>query len=242
MASPKVHIGTSGWSYAHWKEIFYPKGLAAAHWLNHYARSFSTIEVNTTFYHLPKASTILQWQNQVPHNFLFSIKASRYITHQKRLKDCGRGLEFLYKTIQGLGPKLGPILFQFPPYFNIHQARLIEFMGLLDAKYQHVMEFRHASWFNQEIYDLLHKANIALCITDLNGKLSPEKVTADFVYLRLHGPHKAYQGSYGTVRLKAWQKKMETWALDGSVYCYFDNDEKACAVADALALKKMMHA
>lgn len=234
---PQIYIGTSGWSYAHWKENFYPQGLKSNQWLNHYSSVFSTVEVNTTFYHLPLISTIKNWHNQVPHHFLFSVKASRYITHQKRLIDCSESLNLFYKSLNGLKEKIGPILFQLPPSFKMNKDRLIEFISLLSNDYNYVFEFRHASWFNDDIYELLLKKGIALCITDLNGALSPEIITSHFTYIRLHGPHHAYQGSYGTKNLKLWKNKIENWVDKTSVYCYFDNDEKGYAIQDAKSLQ-----
>lgn len=230
----KIYIGTSGWSYHHWKGNFYPEKLPSNHWLNFYATVFPVVEVNTTFYHAPLPTTTKKWFEEVPKNFQFAIKASRYITHQKRLNDCQESLDFFYKSIQKLQPKVGPILFQLPPSFQINKERLEEFICMLKTDYQYTFEFRHKTWFTDDIYTLLSKHKIALCITDLNGKLSPEEVTADFVYLRLHGPHKAYQGSYGPTRLKAWKKKMDKWLESGKkLYCFFDNDEKGYAIEDA---------
>lgn len=235
----KIYIGTSGWSYEHWKENFYPNKLKSPLWLPYYSTTFSTVEVNTTFYHLPSKNTIKQWYEKVPRHFLFSIKASRYITHMKRLKDCKEALSHFYQTIKGLKNKTGPILFQLPPSFQMNKERLIEFMHLLKDDYDYVFEFRHPSWFVDEIYELLAERKIALCITDLNGELSPEKVTAKFTYIRLHGPKKAYQGSYGLRNLKVWKKKIDHWVKNKiSVYCYFDNDEKGFAIQDAKTLKE----
>lgn len=234
----QVHIGTSGFSYPHWKENFYPADLNTKEWLKYYAQVFSTVELNTTFYHLPLISTVQNWDAQVTEHFLFSIKASRYITHQKRLHECRESLHMFYKRMQGFGPKMGPILFQLPPSFHINKERLLEFIRHLDHAYLHVFEFRHPSWFVDEIYDILKENQIALCITDLNGKLSPEELTTHFTYIRLHGPKKAYQGTYGS-QLKTWQHKIEQWSLNASVFCYFDNDEKGYAIQDAKTLQEM---
>lgn len=233
---PKVYIGTSGFSYNHWKENFYPIGLSNKEWLNYYSKAFSTVELNTTFYHLPSKKTVKNWHSQVPDHFLFSLKASRYITHQKKLHDCRESLELFYRRLN-LQKKTGPILFQLPPSFKMNKERLSEFIECLEKSYLHVFEFRHDSWFNDEIYEILKKHRIALCITDLNGKLSPEELTAKFTYIRLHGPKKAYRGSYGS-ELNKWRKKIADWALQVSIFCYFDNDEKGYAIRDALELKK----
>jgi uncharacterized protein YecE (DUF72 family) len=236
----KVFIGTSGWSYSHWKENFYPKGLKSKDWLNYYSTTFSTVEVNSTFYRLPLSSTVQNWNSQVPKNFLFAVKASRYMTHQKRLKDCEDAWVSFSKVMKNLKSKIGPILFQLPPSFKMDKDRLIEFMSCLNDEYEYVFEFRNATWFIDEIYELLSQKRIALCITDLNGHLSPEEITAHFTYIRLHGPKKAYQGSYGISKLKSWKRKIETWASKTSVYCYFDNDEKGFAIEDAKSLQDLL--
>lgn len=235
-----IHIGTSGWSYEHWKKNFYPEGMPSKKWLHFYSNQFSTVEINSTFYHLPLQSTIRNWHEQVPDHFLFSLKASRYITHLKRLKEGKKSLKLFYKTIADLQNKIGPILFQLPPSFKMDKERLTEFMAQLSADFSYVFEFRHDSWFVEEIYDLLSKNNIALCISDLKGKLSPEIITASFTYIRLHGPKNAYKGFYGLSKLRNWKSKMENWAKDISVFCYFDNDEKGYAIQDAKKLKKMV--
>lgn len=237
--SKQVHIGTSGFSYSHWKENFYPNGLNTKEWLNFYSHVFSTVELNTTFYHLPLISTVTNWHAQVSDHFLFSIKASRYITHQKRLHDCQKSLHIFYERMHALQTKTGPILFQLPPSFKINKERLLEFIKDLKTSQLHVFEFRHPSWFVDEIYEILTDNQIALCITDLNGKLSPEELTTHFTYIRLHGPKKAYQGSYG-LQLKTWKEKIEQWSLKASVFCYFDNDEKGFAIQDAKALQEML--
>lgn len=239
---PHIFIGTSGWSYQHWKENFYPEGLKPIDWLHYYSSEFSTVEINTTFYHSPLQTTIDNWYAKVPKDFTFSIKASRYLTHIKRLKNCRESVDYFYRNIRNLKSKIGPILIQLPPSFKADKDRLIEFIGYLNNKYMHVFEFRHPSWFSPEIYKILSKNNIALCITDLNGKLSPEVITAHFTYIRLHGPQRAYTGSYGPSGLKKWQKRIEEWINSKtSVYCYFDNDDKGYAIKDAQKIKEMLN-
>ncbi len=233
-----IVIGTSGWSYDHWKENFFPKGLKKEEWLHFLSNQFPTVEINTTFYHTPRLSTVKNWYKQVPENFVFSVKASRYITHIKRLNDCKESLNFLYKSLKPLKEKQGPILIQLPPSFQIHKERLEEFISHLKKEFRYTFEFRHPTWFVDEIYDILQKHNIALCITDLNHKLSPVVVTANFTYMRLHGPKSAYKGSYSDSTLKTWKKRMEEWKEKGiGSFCYFDNDEKGYAVVDAKRLQ-----
>lgn len=229
----EVCIGTSGWSYKHWKENFYPEGSKPADWLHFYSQIFPTVEINTTFYHTPRVSTVKNWYAQVPKEFSFAIKMNRYITHRKKLHECKEPLKIFYQSIEKLKTKTGPILVQLPPSFKANKERLLEFIKLLKKKYRYTFEFRHESWFVDEIFDILAKYNIALCITDLNGSLSPEVITADFVYIRLHGPKKAYQGTYGPRQLKKWGEKLKKWNQKYAIYCYFDNDEKGYAIQDA---------
>ena len=233
----EIHVGTSGWSYPDWKKTFYLEGLKPEDWLTFLSTVFPTVEINTTFYHTPSESTIKGWFKKVPDDFIFSIKASRYITHLKRLKECKGAVKFFYSRIKLFKTKLGPILFQLPPSFPANKKTLNDFLKLLDYKYRYVFEFRHDTWFTEEYYKILRKHDIALCITDLNGKQTPEVITTDFTYLRLHGPHKSYEGSYGKTRLKKFKKKFVEWAEEGtSVYCYFDNDAKGDAAEDATTL------
>ena len=233
----KIYIGTSGWSYGHWKGNFYPEKLSQKKWLHFFADFLNTVEINSTFYHLPSEKSIQSWLSQVPTDFLFSIKASRYITHLKRLKDCQENVDYFFKTIAGLKDKLGPILFQLPPSFKMDTERLKEFLSYLNDDHRYVFEFRHPTWFVGEIYEILSTYKVALCITDLNGHLSPEEITTNFTYIRLHGPKKAYKGSYGEKKLLEWKKKIQQWAKQCSVFCYFDNDEKGYAIQDAQFLK-----
>ncbi|CCB86138.1 putative uncharacterized protein [Parachlamydia acanthamoebae UV-7] len=237
MKKQSIHIGTSGWSYPHWKENFYPEEIKMKDWLNYYSSNFSTVEINSTFYRIPSISTVEKWTAQVPNNFLFSIKASQYITHRKRLHECEESLAYFYQTIRHFKEKMGPILFQLPPSFKMNKERLVDFISLLEKDLPCVFEFRNETWYNDDIYELLTKNKIALCITDLNGRLSPEEITAPFTYIRLHGPKEAYQGSYGSSQLKAWKKKIDKWTEKTVVYCYFDNDEKGYAIEDAKNLQ-----
>lgn len=235
-----IFIGTSGWYYPHWNEVFYPKELKTTERLPFYAEHFDTVEINTTFYHLPKNTTVKNWDLQVAKDFHFSIKASQYITHRKRLKECRESVKIFFQRIKHLENKMGVILFQLPPSFKINYERLEEFLGYLDHKHRYTFEFRHPSWYTEEIYQLLSQHGIAICITDLGGVLSPIVTTADFAYIRLHGPHDKYEGFYGTKRLQTWKKRILEFKQQGiSTYCYFDNDDKGYAVQDALKLKQM---
>lgn len=237
-----IYIGTSGWSYRHWDKVFYPEDLKAADHLPFYTNYFSTVEVNTTFYRLPAETMVKNWVLRTPKDFIFSVKANGYITHRKRLIDPEESLERFYDSIKPLVKKLGPILFQLPPSFKKDEERLKTFISYLKPNFKYVFEFRHDTWYCDSVYDCLNESNIALCITDLKGHLSPLEITADFVYLRLHGPtKKAYSDSYPEKTLKDWQKRFLEWDKQGlNIYSYFDNDEKGYAVRDALRLKKFL--
>lgn len=239
---PEIFIGTSGWHYEHWNRIFYPEALPSGKRLRYYADFFSTVEINNTFYRLPSEETVKSWVKATPSMFLFSIKASNYITHTKKLKDSKETTERFFQRILLFKKKLGPILFQLPPSFKKNSERLEEFFQNLPKGYLYVLEFRHESWETDAIYDLLKKYKIALCISDLNGRLTPLEITAPFTYLRLHGPRSAYRGSYSSQQLMLWKKRVQQWK-DQKIpsFCYFDNDEKGYALRDALRLKKNLH-
>jgi uncharacterized protein YecE (DUF72 family) len=236
-----LHIGTSGWFYDHWTGPFYPEGLHAAERLAYYAERFSSVEINTSFYRLPGAGIAAQWRDSVPAGFVFSAKASRYITHMKKLKAPHETVPPLLQSIDPLGERLGPVLFQLPPGWRANPVRLESFLGSLDRKHRYVFEFRDPSWFDRNILRLLEKHDAAFCIYDLGGQVSPKWVTTDFVYVRLHGPTAAYQGSYDTRTLTGWAGAISSWNRQGrAVYCYFDNDQHGYAAIDALRLKRML--
>lgn len=238
MSKGKIYIGTSGWNYKGWKDLFYPRDVKQADLLRKYAESFASVELNTSFYHLPKRASVESWAEQSPDNFLFSCKASRYLTHMKKLKDPQEGLERLWEVFVPLGRKLGPVLFQLPPGWRTNTERLAEFIDYLPARYQYTFEFRDQSWLCQEVYDLLGENNINLCFYDFKQYRSPEVVTADFIYIRLHGPMETpYWGSYSDADLNSYARKIKHWSTAGKdVYCYFDNDQEANAPRDALRL------
>ncbi len=237
-ARGRIRIGTSGWSYRHWVGPFYPEGTPAKHYLDHYVRYFATTELNNTFYSLPKPETLAGWRERAPEDSEFACKASRYITHMKKLKDPAESTKRFFEAVDALGDKLGPILFQLPPSWGLDFERLESFLAALPEGRRYTFEFRDESWFAPEVYDLLGKHDAALCIYHLEGFLSPKEVTADFVYVRLHGPEEeAYRGSYGDAALADWARRLAEWSGAGrDVYCYFDNDEAGYAPNDALRL------
>lgn len=238
-----IHIGTSGWHYDHWKGPFYPSGLPATEMLAFYAERFRSVEINNSFYHLPEPGTLAAWRDAVDDNFLFAVKASRYITHMKKLKAAGDAVQNFLERISLLGQRLGPVLFQLPPRWHCNPARLKEFLALLPTPFRYAFEFRDPSWFTHDVYKLLEEAGAAFCIYELAGVLSPKAVTADFVYVRLHGPDAAYQGSYSTQTLAGWAGAISTWARQGrEVFCYFDNDQSGYAAANAASLASILGA
>jgi len=237
----RIRIGTSGWSYGHWLGTFYPKGTRQQDLLAVYAARFDSVEINRTFYKLPAAATMAAWRAQTPANFLFAAKASRFLTHRKKLKDPEEPVARLLGCVEALGEKLGPLLFQLPPRWRVNPERLERLLEVLPDRHRYAFEFRDPSWHAPKILELLSKRDAAFCIFDLAGKRSPIEVTADFVYIRLHGPGAAYQGSYEGRTLSGWARRIKGWSEAGKeVYCYFDNDEKAYAPYDALRLKAMV--
>lgn len=241
-ANDNVYIGTSGWHYKHWKGPFYPEKTQESEFLNRYAEHFLTVEINNSFYNLPEAKTLRQWRDRVPKGFIFSVKASRYITHMKKLKDPKKSLSVLFKRLRSLGDKMGPILFQLPPKWNINTDRLNAFLKALPPDRRYTFEFRNESWFEREVFNALSEHKTAFCIYELAGHVSPLEVTTDFVYIRLHGPDGAYEGSYSTRTLKDWAGNISDWTEDGkTVYCYFDNDQNGFATKNALKLREILH-
>lgn len=237
--SKKIHIGTSGWHYMHWKGPYYPKDLSTKDFLMFYAKNLNTVEINSTFYRLPEISTLKEWKKNVPKQFLFSVKMSRYITHNKKLKQPKSSLHKFFSRIEILKEQLGVILVQLPPYWKLNLDRFIFFLQALPKGYRYAFEFREESWLCKEIFSLLKRYKHALCLYEIEGKKTQELLTSNFVYIRLHGPKKAYQGSYSHYALNQWTKKILQWRKERKeVFCYFDNDEKGYAVKNAMTLQK----
>jgi uncharacterized protein YecE (DUF72 family) len=199
-----VRIGCSGWNYPHWREVVYPKGLAQRRWLEHYATLFDTVEVNTSFYRLPSTSAVAGWVEQTPPDFLFSVKASRYLTHVKRLTDLGRGVERFYERIEPLvrAAKLGPVLWQLPANFHRNDVRLVAALARLPPG-RHCFEFRHESWFADEIYELLRRHGVALVIGDHPERpFQTYELTADWTFIRFHYGGRGRRGNYSERELE----------------------------------------
>ncbi|MBV8896315.1 MAG: DUF72 domain-containing protein [Acidobacteriaceae bacterium] len=236
-----IHIGTSGWHYKHWVGTFYPARTPGSKMFAFYCERFNTVELNNTFYCLPKAAGLENWRESSPANFCFAAKGSRFITHMKKLKDPEPALAKYFDAIEKLHEKLGPILFQLPPGWTFDAERLEIFLNALPKHHRYAFEFRNQTWDNPQAYGLLERHQAAYCIFDLAGYQSPLQITADFSYIRLHGPGGKYQGSYSEEALDGWKKRIEGWSRDlKAVYVYFDNDDSGYAAFNALRLKEML--
>ncbi len=236
-----IRIGTSGWHYKHWVGPFYPLKTPGSKMLAHYQQQFDTVEINNSFYHLPKHAALECWRDSTPLDFVFAAKASRFLTHMKKLKEAEQGLERFLEAIETLQQKLGPILFQLPPQWELDFERLKTFLPLLPEHHRYAFEFRNATWHVPQIYDLLREHNIAYCAFHLAGEHSPVEITADFAYVRLHGPGGKYQGSYCERALADWCERIRRWKRDlKAIYLYFDNDQAGYAAQDALRLKSLV--
>lgn len=230
------HIGTSGWVYPHWKGVFYPETLSTSGWLPFYARHFSTVEVNSSFYRLPSSAAFARWRDQVPEAFLFAVKASRYLTHQKKLKDPEEPLRNLISRAEALGPKLGPLLYQLPPGWRLDLARLQAFLDILPAQHRHVFEFRDPSWHTDAVFSLLHSHGCGYCIMSAPGLPCHLVRTGSFVYVRMHGAAPQFEGSYPDDELHWWAARLAELRGSHDAYVYFNNDFRGHAVRNAQRL------
>jgi len=237
-ARSKIEIGTSGWSYRSWRGPFFPEKLPARLHLKFYASRFSTTELNGVFYRTPSEEAVRAWAKDTPQEFTFAWKASKFITHWKRLGDTSaNSLELLEARLRLLRGKAGPILFQLPPHFLKNRERLASFLKVLRPRRAYAFEFRHPSWYEDDVIDLLRDNNVALCISDHHDAPSPWLVTAKHIYLRGHGPHGRYRDQYPSQTLAKWSRWLnEKQRLGHRAYVYFDNDQKSAAPADATRL------
>jgi uncharacterized protein YecE (DUF72 family) len=237
-----VRIGTSGWHYKHWLGPFYPQSLPTKNMLSWYMQRFDTVELNNSFYHLPTQQAFTAWRETTPASFCFAVKGSRYITHRKKLKDPTEALGRFMEPVQSLGSKLGPILFQLPPKWSCDLERLSEFLEALPSSHRYTFEFRDQNWHHPAVYRVLRKYNAAFCIYELEGFESPYELTADFAYVRLHGPGRKYQGDYSSKQLRDWANRITAWRNDlRAVYVYFDNDQAGYAAKNAEELKQLLN-
>lgn len=240
-----IHIGTSGWSYGHWKELFYPAGLPATRWLPFYSGIFPTTEINSSFYRLPSIATVEKWVSQVPEDFIFCPKMSRYLTHMKKLQAPEEPLERFFEVFAPMRRQMGPVLVQLPPMLPFHYDTAAHFYGLLRrryAGYAFVMEVRHKSWFSDDSLTLMAGSDIGLVIAQSGNEFPySEMVTATTVYVRFHGPGALYTSSYNDALLERFAGKFNDWMQDGhEIWVYFNNDIHGYAVEDAQRLMQIM--
>jgi len=237
----KIHVGCSGWVYKHWRGIFYPEGLPQKRWFERYAEEFDTVEINASFYRLPLASTFETWRERPPPGFRYAVKVNRFITHMKKLLDCGAEVERFVGLARLLGDKLGPLLYQLPPSLHKNIERLDAFLSQLPSDLDQVVEFRHRSWYEPDVLALLDRHGIGFVTHDLKGLVSPRWASGRTAYVRFHGSAGRYWGRYSDEMLLEWSK----WCLDQerlgrSVWCYFNNDIQGHAIEDARTLKSML--
>ncbi len=236
-----VQIGTSGFHYKHWRGPFYPEKLPASKWLDYYTQHFDTVELNNTFYRLPPETGLVNWRDSTPKQFCFAVKGSRFITHMKKLKDPGPSVERFFERVDLLGRKLGPVVFQLPPFWEVDAERLEAFLAVLPPRRRYAFELRNPTWHTPEIQRILRRHNAAYCIFEIAGFHSPIEITANFTYIRLHGPGGAYQGSYPDATLEQWAGRIREWQKTlRAVYIYFDNDQAGFAAHTALTLKRLV--
>lgn len=242
---PELRIGTSGWTYDEWEDAFYPEDVSRADHLAYYGTQYNSVEINGTFYRYVERDRFEEWAGAVPDDFVFSVKAHRYFTHRHYLMDPKGFLSRFLDTVCGLGDKAGPVLFQFPGRWNKNTDRLADFLDMLDAAgypFRYAFECRRDTWWDDTVYELLKRRNAAWCLWDIRQEQPPEVVTADFVYIRLHGPKKGpYGGAYPKQALEDRASSIKQWLDEGlDVYCYFDNTANADAVNDARRLREVV--
>ena len=245
--SGRIRIGCSGWNYDSWRNgVFYPPGLPARRWLAAYAEHFDTVEVNTTFYRLPRREMVARWAEQSPAGFTFAVKVSRYITHIKRLRDAARHLDLLLDRIEPLtrAGKLGPLLWQLPPTFTRNDEQLSSALAQIPGDLEHAIEFRHESWFTEPVVSLLREHGVALVIADRPEirSFQTRDLTAPFAFVRFHYGARGRRGNYAESELRAWSTVLADWAADRDIYAYFNNDWEGFAPRNAEALKAMLRA
>jgi uncharacterized protein YecE (DUF72 family) len=236
-----IRVGTSGWYYDHWKERFYPASLAKGEWFEYYAGHFDTVEINNTFYHLPKEESLKRWYRLAPESFVYAVKANRYITHIKRLKDVSEEVGRFFERVGLLKGRLGPILYQLPPSLHKDLDLLGSFIKLVGKRRPAVFEFRDESWYSEDTFELLNQFGVGFCVHDMPGKQSPRAVTGDIMYVRFHGPTGRYSGKYSKAMLREWAKWIGEHKDEvGSVYAYFNNDVEGHAIKNAKQLRELL--
>jgi uncharacterized protein YecE (DUF72 family) len=239
----EIRIGCSGWNYQHWRNgVFYPPRLAARRWLDFYSAHFDTVEINSTFYRLPRETAVANWVRESRPGFLFAVKMSRYVTHIKRLRDLGPSIALFYERIRPFlgSPKFGPVLWQLPPDFRRDDDRLAAALAQLPAG-RHCFEFRHESWFVEPVYALLRERGVALVIgDDPRRPFQSHELTTDWTFIRFHSGTRGRGGNYSQTELEEWARRIEAWAGAGDVYAYFNNDWNGYAVRNGASLQRLL--
>lgn len=236
-----IRIGCSGWNYRDWRGRFYPERLPPKDWFAFYARHFDTVEINNSFYRLPSPATVDKWREQAPPGFCYAVKANRFLTQAKKLKDCEEPMARMMTSFSHFPPTLGPILYQLPPSLRLDLDSLEAFLRVLPADAVHIFEFRHASWYQEPVYALLGRHGAGFCAHDMPGLESPRLAMGAAAYVRFHGTTGKYRGRYPQDSLRGWADWMqEQAALDRPVWAYFNNDYDAQAIEDAQRLKAMV--
>jgi len=239
--SQRIHIGCSGWVYKHWRGLFYPEGLPQKRWFERYAEEFATVELNNSFYRLPSGETFEKWRKQAPPGFCYAVKANRYLTQAKKLKDCEEPLGRMMTAVRCLGDRLGPMLYQLPPSMKINLERLETFLKILPSDVASVFEFRNRDWYVPETYALLERYGASFCVHDMPGSASERIAVGPIAYVRFHGGEGKYWGRYSDEGLLSWTDWVVEQARQGrSVWCYFNNDIHGHAIEDARTLKAMV--
>ena len=229
-----LFVGTSGWHYQHWRPRFYPAKMGPAKWLQFYCNHFGTVELNNAFYRLPEESTFEKWRDTTPSGFVFSVKASRYLTHVRRLRDPVQPVETLMQRVAGLGSRLGPILLQLPPTLKADPAALDLALAAFKDRAKVAVEVRHASWFSEEVRTVLEAHQAALCLADGGPVDVPHWRTTTWSYVRFHGGTGKPASCYTRSALDKWAQDLTaSWKASEDVFCYFNNDLNGCALRDA---------
>lgn len=241
MAEPQLRIGCSGWQYKHWRGDFYPADVPTTKWFEYYAARFDTVEINNTFYRLPERETFASWAFRAPMRFLFAVKASRFLTHMKKLKDPEESIDRLFTRMRALRKHLGPVLYQLPPGWKVDRARLEHFLQALPKDVQHVVEFREPSWYADDVAATLERYGVARCLHDMKGSATGRERVGPFVYVRFHGASGTYTGAYPADRLERWAEWLDEQRRQGiDVYAYFNNDVGGHAPRDAVTLRRFL--
>ena len=236
-----LRVGCSGWQYKHWRGDFYPTELPVKRWFERYASVFDTVEVNNSFYRLPEATTFAAWASAAPAGFLFAVKASRYLTHMKKLKEPDEPVHRFFERALALGGHLGPVLYQLPPGWTVDIDRLAYFLSILPRDVEHVIEFREPSWYTSDVYALLERHRVSLCLHDMPGSATGRLRVGPHVYVRCHGASGRYNGSYSDEQLGDWAGWLQQTVRGSTTsrgYAYFNNDMGGHAPRNALVLRR----